>query len=373
MSSSGAGKDIKVGVVGAVGRGSSFFGAFEHNPHTVITALCDINEEGLLSTAAANGIEQTYTDYETMLEKADLDAVVVGTPMHLHAQQSIAALERNISVLCEVTCGVSVEECRRVVEAKKKSKATYMMAENYCYIRPNILVWELVKAGLFGELYYGEGEYIHEVKALEITTPWRRRWQTGINGNTYCTHPFGPLYQWFGNQRATSVCCFGSGRHYLDKQGRPYEIEDSITTACRMAGGGIANLRLDMLSERPHNASYLQLQGTKGCYESPRGLGDTNKVFLMDRHEPNSWHPLEELAEEFLPEKWLHPSEEAMASGHGGGDFMQVLDFTDALVEGKEPVIGIYESMDMTLVGLASQISIEKGSVWVDVPDPREW
>ena len=308
-----------------------------------------------------------------MLDKAGLDAVVVGTPMHLHAPMSIMALERNISVLCEVTCGVSIEECRRVVEARKKSKATYMMAENWCYIRPNTLVWQLVKAGLLGELYYGEGEYIHEIKDLEIKTPWRRRWQTGINGNTYCTHPFGPLYQWFGNQRATSVCCFGTGHHYLDKQGKPFEIEDSTTTACRMADGGLINLRLDMVSERPHNASFIQVQGTKGCYESPRGLGDTHKVYLKDRHEYNTWHPLEELAEEFLPEMWLHPSEEALASGHGGGDFMQVLDFTDALVEGKEPPIGIYESMDMTLAGLASQISIEKGSIWVDVPDPREW
>lgn len=366
-------KDVKVGIVGAAGRGLGFFAAFEHNPHTVITALCDINEAGLLASATAHGIEQTYTDYETMLDKSGIDAVVIGTPMHLHASQSIAALERNISVLCEVTAGVSIEECRRVVEAKKKSKATYMMAENYCYTQSVRLVSEIIKAGLLGELYYGEGEYVHEVKALELPTPWRRKWQTGINGNTYCTHPLGPLYQWFGNQRAVSVCCFGSGHHYLDSEGLPYEIEDSITTACRMASGGLVNLRLDMLSERPHNPSYLQIQGTKGCYESPRGLGDSPKIYLMERHEPYTWHPLEELSEEFLPDNWLHPSKEALAAGHGGGDFMQVQDFVDALVEGKEPPIGIYESMDMTLAGLASQISIANGSVWTDVPDPREW
>ena len=61
------------------------------------------------------------------------------------------------------------------------------------------------------------------------------------------------------------------------------------------------------------------------------------------------------------------------ASGHGGGDYLQVDDFVDAIVEGKEPPIGIHQSMDMTLVGLASQLSIAKGSVWVDVPDSREW
>lgn len=365
--------EIKVGIVGAAGRGNSFLGAFQSDPRTVVTALCDVNQERVREVASENSIEQTYADYETMLDKAGLDAVVVGTPMHLHAPQSIAALERNVSVLCEVTAGVSIEECRRVVEARNKSKATYMMAENYIYIRSNLLVGEIVKAGLLGEIYYGEGEYVHEIKALELPTPWRRRWQTGINGNTYPTHQFGPLYQWFGEQRAVSVCCFGSGHHYLDAEHRPYEIEDSTTTACRMAHGGLVNIRLDMLSERPHNASYLQVQGTKGCYESARGLGDTNKIFLMDRHEPNTWHPLEELADEFLPDCWRAISEAARASGHGGGDYLQVTDFVDALVEGKEPSIGIHQSMDMTLVGLASQLSIAQGSVWVDVPDSRTW
>jgi len=365
--------EIKVGIVGAAGRGSVFIGAFGSDPRTVVTAVCDTNEDRLREISSAGGIEQVYCDYESMIDKAGLDVVVIGTPMHLHAPQSIMALQRGISVLCEVTCGVSIEECRRVVDAWKASRATYMMAENYIYIRPNLLVHEIIKAGLLGELYYGEGEYVHEVRDLMIKTPWRRRWQMGVDGNTYPTHPFGPLYQWFGEQRAVSVCCFGSGRHYPDADGRLLENEDSTTTACRMAGGGLVNLRLDLVSNRPHNASYLQVQGTKGCYESPRGLGDTNKIYLMDRHEPNTWHPLEELADEFLPESWRSISEEARASGHGGGDYLQVTDFVDALVDGKEPSIGIHQSMDMTLVGLASQISIAKGSVWVDVPDSRVW
>jgi len=366
-------RDIKVGIVGAARRGGTFFSAFTSNPNTTITALCDINEDDVRTRAAEIGVEQVYTDYETMLDKAGIDLVVIGTPMHLHVPQSIAALERDISVLCEVTAGVSIEECRRLVEVRKRSRATYMMAENYIYIRQNILVWELVKAGLFGELYYGEGEYIHEIRDLMVQTPWRRRWQTGVNGNTYPTHPLGPLYEWFGGQRVVSVCCVGSGHHYLDAEGKPYDIEDSVTTACRLSGGGLVNLRLDLVSNRPHNASYLHLQGTKGCYESPRGLGDKPKIWLLDRHEYNTWHDLDELAEEFLPDKWLNPSKEALAAGHGGGDYMVVQEFVDALVDGKEPPIDIHQSMDMTLPGLVSQLSIEQGSAWLDVPDSREW
>mgnify|MGYP001088375247 FL=1 len=369
------GKDIKVGIVGAAGRGQGFFSAFMNNPCTAITALCDLNEEGLRQTVESHQLINVdlYTDYEQMLDKAGIDAVVIGTPMHLHVPQAIMALERNIHVMSEVPAGVSIEECRKLVEAKKKSKAVYMMAENYCYIRDNVLVKHIARAGLFGELYYGEGAYIHELKGLNEITKWRRKWQTGINGNTYPTHSLGPVYQWFGNERVVKVCCYGSGHHYRDARGDYYEIEDTTTMACRMANGGLVEIRLDMLSNRPHNMTYYALQGTKGAYESARGFGDRPKIYLMDRHQEVEWHDLQEFAEEFLPEEWLHQSEVAKRAGHGGGDYMEVLDFVKAIVEGTEPPIGIHEAMDMTLPGLVSQQSIAQGSVWLDVPDSREW
>lgn len=367
-------KDIKVGIVGAAGRGRGFFSAFLNNPDTHIAALCDLRQDELEQTAAEIEVEQTYTDYETMLDRAGIDAVVIGTPMHHHVPQAIQALDRNVHVMSEVPVGVTIQECRDLVEAKKRSKATYMMAENYCYIRDNVLVGYIARAGLFGDVYFGEGAYIHELKGLNEITRWRRKWQTGINGNTYPTHSLGPVYQWFGNVRVVSVCCYGSGHHYTDPRGDHYEQEDTITTACRMANGGLVELRLDMLSNRPHNMTYYSLQGTRGAYESARGFGDRPKIYLMDRHpDPVDWHDLQELAEEFLPDKWLNQSEEAKRAGHGGGDYMEALDFVEAITSGAEPPIGIHEALDMSLPGLVSQQSIEQGCVWLDVPDSRDW
>ena len=71
-----------------------------------------------------------------------------------------------------------------------------MMAENYCYTRESALVKALAGAGLFGETYYGEGAYVHELKELHEATPWRRFWQVGVDGNTYPTHSLGPVLSW---------------------------------------------------------------------------------------------------------------------------------------------------------------------------------
>ena len=46
--------------------------------------------------------------------------------------------------------------------------------------------------------------------------------------------------------------------------------------------------------------------------------------------DPNQWLPLESFEEEFLPEIWRDPPAEALAAGHGGGDYFEVMDFVDA-------------------------------------------
>jgi predicted dehydrogenase len=363
---------LKVGIVGCAGRGSSFFAPFHANPRTCVHALCDINPEGLAQVAADQGVDLTYSDCEEMLDGAGIDILMVGTPMPFHASQAIMALERGIHVLSEVPACVSVDEAKLLVGAARKSNAHYMMAENYCYIRTNVLIEQLIREGLFGEPYYGEGEYVHELKELNEVTKWRRKWQTGVNGNTYPTHSLGPLLQWF-EQRVTAVSCAGAGHHYTDPRGDYYENEDSTTMLCRLERGGLAQIRLDMLSNRPHNLTYYAVQGTDGCYEAPRGFGDDHKIWLKSHcSDPNQWVSLSEF-EGHLPDKWLNPPQEALESGHWGGDYMEVCDFIDAITADEAPPIGIDIAMDMTLPGLVSQVSIAEGSRWVEVPDPRKW
>jgi predicted dehydrogenase len=365
-------KKLRIGFVGA-NRSSGFLKAFHCSPHCEVKAVCDLNEEKATETAKPYGAS-VFTDYEAMLAEGGVDAVVIATPMHFHAPQAIRALERGIHALSEVPATVSLEESKALVRAAAGSQAVYMMAENYCYTRPNVQVREMSRAGAFGELYYAEGEYIHELKELNEITKWRRKWQTGINGCTYGTHSLGPLLQWFEGQRVVSVSCVGSGHHYRDPRGDEYENEDSILMLCRLSGGGLVKIRVDMLSERPHAMTNYAVQGTLGAYESARAKGEANRVWITGvSKEKSAWDRLEEYAERYLPEFWKNPPAEAQKAGHGGGDYFEVVDFVEAIQGTAKCPIDIYRAMDMTLPGLVSQESIQAGGVWLEVPDSREW
>ena len=180
------------------------------------------------------------------------------------------------------------------------------------------------------------------------------------------------MLQWVEGKRVISVCAVGTGHHYRDTQDASFEMEDSITTMCRLSSGGLAQIRLDMLSDRPHNMVHYALQGTDGCYESTDGYKGIAKIWLKSRHKPNEWQPLEDL-EQYLPDHWKNPPRQALEAGHGGSDYWVIQDFLSAIREDRNPPIDIDRAMDMTLPGLISQQSLAQGSTWVAVPDSRIW
>jgi len=370
---------VNIGIVGAVGRGKSFAVPFEANGARIL-AVCDIQADKLDEVARTLGAEETYVSFEEMIEKSDLDAVAIGTPMPFHVPQAILALKKGLHVLSEVPAGVSIEECRCLAKACAQSRAVYMMAENYTYMKTNTVVRELAAQGLFGTVYYAEGEYLHELKGLNEVTRWRRKWQTGVDGVTYGTHSLGPILQWMPGDRVVSVCCAGSGHHYRDARGDEYENEDTCVMLCKTAGGALIKIRVDMLSDRPHAMTNYQLQGTDGAYESSRnGPGDVPKLWLRALSDDAKWFDmdtllaLDDFRERYLPAFWRDASPEARRAGHGGGDYFQIGDFLRA-IRGEAPCpVGIHEALDMTLPGLVSQQSIRQGGAWLDVPDSREW
>lgn len=364
---------FRVGVVGAVGRGAGFARNLARTGFFTCHAVCDIDEAKLASVRATLGASEAYASFDDMLARSDLQAVIVATPMHLHARMAIAALERGLHVFSEVTAAVSVDECRALTLAAHRARGSYLLAENYTFLPENRLVKELVARGLFGETYFAEAEYLHDIKSLLDATPWRRRWQTGIDGNTYITHSLGPVLQWMPGARITEVCCAGAGHRHRDARGEPFAQQSTTVTLGRTSRGGLVKVRLDLLSERPHALTNYSLQGTDGAYESARAHGENHRVWLRRRHPtPDRWEDLFALAADFTP---ASPAGASAGTGtdHGGSDFLALLYWRDVLLERCENELDIHHAMDLTLPGLVSQQSIARGGAWSPVPDSRDW
>ncbi len=363
---------LKIGIAGV--RGLSTIAGFKAIDNVEITALCDLDENLLAAQKEKLGIPNAYRVFDDMLD-SDIDAVVIATPMQCHVPQAIAALQAGKHVLSEVTAGVTMDELWWLIENVEQSGKVYMMAENYCYMPDNQLILSLVQSGLLGEVYYGEGEYLHNLQSL-ITysygehqsgkTSWRKYWQMGKHGAYYPTHSVGPVMQWFEGDRIESITCFGSGRH-CDFELRQ---EDTTVTMCQLASGKLVRVRLDAVSPRPHQMAYYTIQGTKGVIEASRVAGQEAKIWLkgMDTSiDEAKWRPLAEF-HEYLPQRYRNASEDQKSAGHGGGDFFIVEDFVKAITQGVRPAVDVYQACEWTAVALLSELSITNKSRSMDMP-----
>ena len=310
-----------------------------------------------------------------MLE-SDIDAVIIATPMQCHVPQAIAALEAGKHVMSEVTAGVTMDELFWLTECVEKYGKIYMYAENYIFTPQVQLVKEMVRAGLFGEPYYAEGSYLHDISALLAPgangrLSWRNYWQCGRRGNFYPTHSVGPVMQWFEGDRIAEISTFSPGvRNDLG-----VKQDSGTTTLCRTEKGKLIQIRTDCLSPRPHNMDRYALQGTAGAFESAvygkgRLAGDTDRVSLVsnktDKGEMD-WEPLMNYRE-LLPDKYKNATQEQLNAGHGGGDFFIVEDFIDAIRKNEQPALDVYKACEWTAVGLLSALSVTNGSRTIEVP-----
>jgi predicted dehydrogenase len=336
-----------------------------------------------------------FTRYEELLASQTAEAVLLATPMLLHAGQAIAALEAGLAVLSEVIAASTLDECWALVEAVERTDQPYMLAENYCYMRPNMLVRQLVDQGHFGELTYAEGGYIHDCRNLMFDAGGELTWRgalRGSNGNTYPTHSLGPVAQWLGINRhdrlietATWMSPARAARQYaIERFGSTHphadaahwQHGDSATTLIRTERGCLINLRFDSTSPRPHNMTHYLLQGTRGAYLSARHHGEEPLIWLAGRSPGQSppdaaWEPLWHYAAEFEHPRWRERGELAGQSGHGGGDFFVIEDFVDAVRAGRRPPIDVYDAVSWSAIMPLSQQSLAAGGAPVAVPDFR--
>jgi predicted dehydrogenase len=365
-----------------------------------LTAICDLNPEVVASWQETRPELRGFLRYEDLLESDACDAVLLATPMELHARQAVQALRAGKHVLSEVVASSTMDDCWALVEAVEASDRVYLLAENYTYMRPNMLVRHLVERGLFGEVYYAEGAYVHDCRPLMFDARGEITWR-GESGrlppaNSYPTHSLGPVAQWLGcagpgaTDRLVEVVCFTTPdrarrRYALDRFGpehpaaQPgfFQRGDSASTLIRTEKASVAYVRVDTSSPRPHNMTHYVLQGTEAAYLAPRQPREDPLIWIRGRSPGEAigkeeWQSLWDFAGDYEHPRWRERGEVARGAGHGGGDFFIIEDFVSAIVDGTPPAIDVYDAVTWSSIYPLSLASVRDGGRPQAIPDFRQ-
>jgi len=119
----GANEKVRLGFIGVANRGGQLMDAFREHADAEFVVLCDVDRNILAAAAKkAGGAVETCSDFRKLYERKDLNAVVIATPDHWHAIQTVDACEAGLDVYVEKPLSITVKEGRRMVEAARRKK-----------------------------------------------------------------------------------------------------------------------------------------------------------------------------------------------------------------------------------------------------------
>jgi predicted dehydrogenase len=391
---------LRLGFIGMGGRGSWLLGLALRRDDTEIKAVCDIVPEKAQRAAdavtEADGKEpKQFTagedDHLNLLERGDIDAVIIATPWLWHAPMAIAAMERGKAVGVEVPAATTVQECWDLVETQESTGMPFMMMENVCYRRDVMAVLQIVREGLLGEMMHLHCGYQHDLRAVKFNpgaefgpgsngeAVWRTHHSIHRNGELYPTHGVGPVANWVDINRGnlfvslTSHATKTRGLHeYIVAQGGEdhpnadirFKLGDIVTTMIHTRNGETVMVSHDTNLPRPYSLAF-RVQGTRGLW-----MNDNRSIYIEGvSPEAHRWEPFEAYQEEYDHPLWKRYAADAEGGGHGGMDFFVLNAFVESVRRGEPTPLDVYDAAAWSVIGPLSEQSIAMGSHPVTFPD----
>lgn len=355
---------IRVGVVGLGHRGRAMFKlAADGFDYVVPAAACDIKpsnwyEKQWLSDAAFSEIfpdTEFYESYDEMLDKANLDVVIVETGADIHAEFCAKALKKNINVLSDIPNVANLKEAEQLWKAAQESSAMISTGANPNEQKFTVLLKDFYKKGLLGKPYCMEAEYIHwslpksdENIHLNENGDWRRL----LIPIRYCTHSLGPLLTVL-NEELRKVSCFGTGYHSDDKN--ILKKDDMMCAQFQTDSGVVIRLMRNGRCRAKIGHHNYRVFGTEGYMERIDRFG---KPVIRYNSMKELDTDLKEIGGEFMPPEY---ADNEKATGHGGMDYALLDHFFKALLNGEPAPISLKEGLAMTLPGIYAEESAKRG------------
>lgn len=178
LTETGAGVDsqpaVRVGIVGVGDLGTTLAGQIESHEAGVITAMTDVNSATLERASEEFSVDPSYRydDYQELLASAPIDAVVIATPHAFHYDQTLAALEAELDVLCEKPLTIDLENGRNLVERAEKSDQVLMVGYQRHLFPPFVKAKERLHAS------DGKPAYITAETTQEWISLFRNKWRS---------------------------------------------------------------------------------------------------------------------------------------------------------------------------------------------------
>lgn len=379
-------EQIRIGVIGLGWRAGVT--KYWHRPDgkSVVVAGADTNPARLDKfRERVNPDADVMLDYRELLQRPDIDAVVVMTPDHCHDEHAVAALRAGKHVYCEKPLAVTVDGCDRILEAWRDSGKHFMIGFNMRYMNMYRTMKEIIAAGDIGEV---KAVWVRHFVGLG-SDYYYHSWHGSSKNTTSlllqkASHDI-DIIHWLTGRYTTKVAAFGGVDYFggskpndltcpecPEKETCPearfgpltqcafreeIDVEDNSMVLMELEGGIKASyMQCHFTPDYERNYTII---GTEGRIEN----SEPNNQVIVKSRKSNTWRDLSDR---------VYNIRKAEGS-HNGADEKICEDFINMILHGKEPVAQPIAGRMSVAVGCAATESMRTGGRVIRVKEPQPW
>jgi predicted dehydrogenase len=309
-----------------------------------LRAVCAQNADNLRQRAQQAGVPFWTTDYHELVQRKDVDVVVVFSPDHLHGQHSLAAIQAGKHVVCGKPNATNLEETRELIKLIRQKKVKYLAAYTLRQDQQYLAARKMLDDGDLGKLIAMESHYIHDMRDVYENTPWRLQVpQDMMFGG--CMHAIDILRAFGGD--VEWVQANANQGHLIPT----YPIADNFFINMKFTSGVIGRVSgLYGVVHPPIPMNQIGLYCSKASLVCEYGPSQTRVVFdKFSGHQAFTTN--------------YSPEPESSKYWYGPNMVRYMRHFQDCLDNDREPFPGIVESARSVAVGVAAWESIKTGQV----------
>ncbi len=279
-------KKLNVAIIGQGSMGRAHSNAYRQVNHFFdlpfapqLKVICGRNRAGLEKMAATWGWEEISTDWHSVIERTDIDAIDVAAPNGLHAEMAIAAAAAGKIVFCEKPLAVSPEQATQMVKAVQG--LPNMVWFNYRRVPAIAFTRRLIDEGRLGQVFHYRATYLQEWGNDPSRPPgWKlQKSQAGsgvlgdllshlIDTALYLNGPIAEV--------SAMMHTFAPGR----------DVDDAALALARFSNGSLGSFEATRYAVGCKNRNAFEIHGSKGMARFD--LEDLNRLEFFDAGDPRN-------------------------------------------------------------------------------------
>jgi predicted dehydrogenase len=368
---------LRIGLIGAGYMGKAHTLAWQSVRTVFDTPLSPVCE--MLATSTADGAREhaqawgwrrSTGNWQTLVDDADIDAVVIATPPRTHLPMALAAIAQGKHVFCEKPLGCTPDESRLMAEAAERAGVANMVGFNYIRTPASQLAHEIIASGEIGEVIHIAAEHVEDyLHAPQLPASWRTRASTataagalgdvGAHAINACLRLAGPIQSLVADTRIVYACRAGPhGDEAVDN-------DDLGQLLLRFASGASGTLAFSRVAAGRKMGYTYRITGTRGALAFDQE--DQNALWLFEADRPPQRQGFQKIL--------MRPGHPDYASfnqgpGHGTGYNEQIViearDFIRAITSGASVWPDFRAGHDVDCV-IAAALQSAAERRWVDL------